>query len=58
MTVHVAVRPAVTVAMIVERGGLFLLVEEETRTGQKLNQPAGHLEAGESLVDGAIRETL
>jgi len=44
--------------MIVERGGLFLLVEEETRTGQKLNQPAGHLEAGESLVDGAIRETL
>ncbi len=58
MTEHVAIRPAVTVAMIVERDGLFLLVEEETRTGHKLNQPAGHLEPGESLADGAIRETL
>ena len=58
MTEHVANRPAVTVAMIVERDGLFLLVEEETRTGHKLNQPAGHLEPGESLADGASRETL
>lgn len=58
MTEHVAIRPAVTVAMIIERDGLFLLVEEETRMGRKLNQPAGHLEAGESLADGAIRETL
>ena len=58
MTEHVAIRPAVTVAMIVERDGLFLLVEEETRMGRKLNQPAGHLEAGEALPDGAARETL
>jgi 8-oxo-dGTP pyrophosphatase MutT (NUDIX family) len=58
MTEHVAIRPAVTVAMIVERDGLFLLVEEETRSGLRLNQPAGHLEAGESLPEGAARETL
>lgn len=54
----VAARPAVTVASIVEREGRFLLVEEETRNGPKLNQPAGHLEAGESLPAGAVRETL
>ncbi len=58
MTEHSAVRPAVTVATIVERDGLFLLVEEETRAGLRLNQPAGHLEAGESLPEGAARETL
>jgi 8-oxo-dGTP pyrophosphatase MutT (NUDIX family) len=53
-----APRPAVTVATVVERDGLFLLVEEETRTGRKLNQPAGHVEAGESLPAAAARETL
>jgi len=58
MTEHVAIRPAVTVAMVVERDRLYLLVEEETRSGRKLNQPAGHFEAGESLADGAARETL
>jgi 8-oxo-dGTP pyrophosphatase MutT (NUDIX family) len=51
-------RPAVTVATIVVRDGAFLLVEEETRDGVRLNQPAGHLEAGETLVDAAVRETL
>jgi 8-oxo-dGTP pyrophosphatase MutT (NUDIX family) len=51
-------RPAVTVAAIVERGGAFLLVRERTRTGLKLNQPAGHLEPGETLAAGAARETL
>ncbi|WP_042302462.1 NUDIX hydrolase [Paraburkholderia kururiensis] len=50
--------PHVTVAAIVERGGRFLLVEEHTPQGLRLNQPAGHLEAGESLVDAVIRETL
>lgn len=50
--------PAVTVASIVERGGRFLLVEEETRFGLKLNQPAGHLECRESLPAAAARETL
>ncbi len=51
-------RPAVTVATIVVHDGRFLLVEEETRDGVRLNQPAGHLEAGETLVDAAVRETL
>lgn len=51
-------RPTVTVATIVERDGRFLVVEEETRNGTELNQPAGHLEAGETLPAAAIRETL
>ncbi len=51
-------RPAVTVAAVVENDGRFLLVEEETRAGLKLNQPAGHLEPGETLPAGAARETL
>jgi 8-oxo-dGTP pyrophosphatase MutT (NUDIX family) len=51
-------RPTVTVATIVERDGRFLVVEEQTRNGMRLNQPAGHLEVGESLPAAAIRETL
>jgi 8-oxo-dGTP pyrophosphatase MutT (NUDIX family) len=51
-------RPAVTVATVVERAGRFLLIEEETRAGLRLNQPAGHVEEGESLVSAAARETL
>jgi 8-oxo-dGTP pyrophosphatase MutT (NUDIX family) len=51
-------RPAVTVASIIERDGRFLLVLEETRNGPRLNQPAGHLESGETLPAGAVRETL
>ncbi len=51
-------KPNVTVAAVVEREGRFLLVEEETSDGLRLNQPAGHLEPGESLVEAAIRETL
>jgi 8-oxo-dGTP pyrophosphatase MutT (NUDIX family) len=51
-------RPVVTVANVVERDGTFLLVEEETRFGRKLNQPAGHVEAGESLLEAAVREAL
>ena len=53
-----AARPAVTVAAIVERDGAFLLVRERTRAGVRLNQPAGHLEPGESPPEGAARETL
>nr|WP_315596323.1 NUDIX hydrolase [uncultured Cupriavidus sp.] len=49
---------SVTVAAVIERGGRFLLVEEETVDGLRLNQPAGHLEAGESLIRAVIRETL
>jgi 8-oxo-dGTP pyrophosphatase MutT (NUDIX family) len=51
-------KPNVTVAAVIEREGRFLLVEEETDDGLMLNQPAGHLEASESLVEGAARETL
>lgn len=51
-------KPNVTVAAVVERDGRFLLVEEQTSDGIRYNQPAGHLEAGESLQDAVIRETL
>ncbi|WP_323121426.1 NUDIX hydrolase [Burkholderia alba] len=50
--------PHVTVAAIVERDGRFLVIEEHTSAGLRINQPAGHLEAGETLVDAVIRETL
>ena len=51
-------QPDVTVATVVERGGRLLMVEE--RVGGKLvyNQPAGHLEPDESILQAAIRETL
>jgi len=39
-------------------GGRFLFVEEHTRAGLRLNQPAGHLEVGETLAAAAVRETL
>lgn len=51
-------RPVATVATVVVRDDNFLFVEETTRVGVRLNQPAGHVEAGESLVDAAVRETL
>jgi 8-oxo-dGTP pyrophosphatase MutT (NUDIX family) len=51
-------KPNVTVAAVIEKEGGFLLVEEETDTGTYLNQPAGHWEAGETIVQGAVRETL
>lgn len=51
-------KPSVTVAAIIERDGKFLLVEEETTDGIRFNQPAGHLDPGESLIDAVSRETL
>jgi len=51
-------KPHVTVAAVIEQDGKFLLVEENTADGKLFNQPAGHLEANESLVQGVIRETL
>jgi ADP-ribose pyrophosphatase YjhB (NUDIX family) len=51
-------KPHVTVAAVVCRDGKFLLVEEETEVGLAFNQPAGHLEEDESLVDAVVRETL
>lgn len=51
-------KPSVTVAAIIERNGSFLLVEEETSDGVRFNQPAGHLDPDESLMQAVIRETL
>lgn len=51
-------KPHVTVAAVVERKGRFLMVEEESDGLMVYNQPAGHLDEGESLHDAAIRETL
>ena len=51
-------KPHVTVAAVVQRDGKFLLVEEETDAGLAFNQPAGHLEEGESLLDAVVREAL
>jgi ADP-ribose pyrophosphatase YjhB (NUDIX family) len=50
--------PHITVATVVERDGTFLLVEELKAGRLVLNQPAGHLEANETLRQAAIRETL
>ena len=53
------VRPRLTVAAVVEDHGRFLMVEERDRHGRLvINQPAGHVEGGESLVAALIRETL
>lgn len=49
-------KPNVTVAAMIESEGRFLLVEEQTPQGLRLNQPAGHLEAGESLLAAVRRE--
>lgn len=50
--------PHLTVATIVEDRGRFLMVEERQDGCTVLNQPAGHLEADESLIEAAQRETL
>jgi phosphatase NudJ len=51
-------KPSVTVAAIVEHDGRYLLVEEQTSDGLRLNNPAGHLEPGESALQAVIREAL
>lgn len=51
-------KPSVTVAAIIERDGRYLLVEEGTPEGLRLNNPAGHLDPGESPDQGVVRETL
>jgi phosphatase NudJ len=51
-------KPSVTVAAVVQHEGRFLLVEESTTDGIKLNQPAGHLDPGETPEAGALREAL
>ena len=51
-------KPNVTVAAVVEQQGRYLLVEEDTADGLRLNTPAGHLDRGESPLQGCVRETL
>ncbi|MDH3318264.1 MAG: NUDIX hydrolase [Betaproteobacteria bacterium] len=51
-------RPSVTVAAVIERDGRFLFVEEEANRRRVLNQPAGHLDPGESLAQAVTREVL
>jgi len=51
-------KPDVTVAAVIESEGKFLLIEEETFQGVRFNQPAGHLESDESLLDAVKREVL
>jgi 8-oxo-dGTP pyrophosphatase MutT (NUDIX family) len=51
-------KPRVTVAIVTEQDGKFLMVEESVPEGIRFNQPAGHLEDNESLVAAAVRECL
>lgn len=51
-------KPSVTVAAVIARDGRYLLVEEHTPEGLRLNNPAGHLDPGESPEQGAAREAL
>ena len=51
-------KPSVTVAAVIERDGKFLFVEERIDGRRVLNQPAGHLDPGESLVAACRREVL
>lgn len=51
-------KPHVVVAAVIEQDGRFLLVEERTDEGFKFNQPAGHLEDGESLLEAVRREAF
>ncbi|CAM3480228.1 NUDIX hydrolase [Paracidovorax anthurii] len=51
-------KPNVTVAAVIEQGGRFLLVEEDTADGLRLNNPAGHLDPGESPEQACVREVL
>lgn len=51
-------KPSVTVAAVIEHQGRFLIIEEKTVAGVRLNQPAGHLDPGETLVRAVVREAL
>jgi ADP-ribose pyrophosphatase YjhB (NUDIX family) len=50
--------PSTTVAAVIEHDGLYLLIEEHTPEGLRLNNPAGHLDPGESPQQGVVREAL
>jgi 8-oxo-dGTP pyrophosphatase MutT (NUDIX family) len=51
-------KPDVTVAAVAERDGRFLFVEERASGRVVVNQPAGHLEDGETFLEAVVRETL
>ena len=51
-------RPSATVAAVIERDGRFLFVEEMQEGRRVLNQPAGHLDPGETLIAACAREVL
>ena len=51
-------KPSVTVAAVIEKDGRYLMIEEMTRDGLRINNPAGGLEPGEAIVEGAKREAL
>lgn len=53
-----SIRAELTVAAVVERAGRFLLVEERVGNRMVFNQPAGHVERGESFLNAVVRETL
>ena len=50
--------PHVTVAAVIEKNGKFLMVEDTSNTQRVFNQPAGHLDEGETLLEAVSRETL
>lgn len=50
--------PHVTVSVLSEQDGRFLMVEEKVNGRTVINQPSGHWERGETLFEGALRETL
>ncbi len=51
-------KPHVTVAAVIEKDSRFLLVEEQTTSGLAFNQPAGHLEENEDIINAVKREVL
>jgi ADP-ribose pyrophosphatase YjhB (NUDIX family) len=51
-------KPSATVAAIIEHQGRYLLIEENSPEGLRLNNPAGHLDPGESLIHACAREAL
>lgn len=56
--IRTGVQPELTVAAVIERNGRFMLVEERVGGRLVLNQPAGHVEPGESLASAVVREAL
>ena len=53
---HMPLKPDVTVAAVTESDGRFLVVEERINQRLVFNQPAGHVELGETLLEAVIRE--